>query len=50
MLARTTLVMRDGAVVEAGPTADIFTTPRHEYTRTLLAAVHDLPRSEVSSP
>jgi peptide/nickel transport system ATP-binding protein len=33
------LVMRDGAVVEAGATADVFATPRHEYTRSLLSAI-----------
>jgi peptide/nickel transport system ATP-binding protein len=32
-------VMKDGVVVEAGPTAEIFSAPRHEYTRTLFAAV-----------
>jgi peptide/nickel transport system ATP-binding protein len=33
------LVMKDGRVVEAGDTAQIFDHPQHEYTRTLLAAV-----------
>jgi peptide/nickel transport system ATP-binding protein len=33
------LVMRQGEIVEAGATADIFAEPRHPYTRTLLAAV-----------
>ena len=32
-------VMKDGAVVEAGPVASVFADPRHEYTRSLLAAV-----------
>lgn len=32
------LVMRDGEVVEAGPAEAIFTRPRHEYTRQLLAS------------
>jgi peptide/nickel transport system ATP-binding protein len=32
-------VMKDGVVVEAGPTSEIFSAPRHEYTRTLFAAV-----------
>lgn len=32
-------VMRDGRIVETGSTADIFATPEHEYTRTLLAAI-----------
>jgi peptide/nickel transport system ATP-binding protein len=32
-------VMHKGAVVEYGAIADVFADPRHEYTRTLLAAV-----------
>ncbi|MFD1815089.1 dipeptide ABC transporter ATP-binding protein [Rhodococcus gannanensis] len=32
-------VLRHGAVVESGPTADVFGRPRDEYTRGLLAAV-----------
>ncbi|HEV7253210.1 MAG TPA: ABC transporter ATP-binding protein [Mesorhizobium sp.] len=31
-------VMFKGKVVEEGPTAEIFSTPRHDYTRHLLAA------------
>ncbi|UYZ62234.1 ABC transporter ATP-binding protein [Hymenobacter weizhouensis] len=33
------LVMRQGKIVESGPAADVYANPRHEYTRTLLAAI-----------
>ena len=33
------LVMRGGEIVEQGPVDDVFASPRHEYTRTLLASV-----------
>ncbi|MCU1667306.1 MAG: transporter ATP-binding protein [Blastococcus sp.] len=32
-------VMRAGAVVESGPRSQLFTAPRHEYTKSLLAAL-----------
>lgn len=32
------LIMRDGHVVEAGPTAQVFVEPRHPFTKSLLAA------------
>ncbi|MEU6312268.1 ATP-binding cassette domain-containing protein [Streptomyces sp. NPDC047014] len=38
-------VMRHGHLVESGPVEDVITSPRHEYTRTLLAAVPRLAHS-----
>ncbi|SCG40727.1 dipeptide ABC transporter ATP-binding protein [Micromonospora humi] len=38
-LADRVLVMRDGAVVEQGPVGDVFSYPRHEYTRALVDAL-----------
>jgi peptide/nickel transport system ATP-binding protein len=32
------MVMQHGVVVEQGRTADVYASPRHEYTRALLAA------------
>jgi len=32
-------VMKEGAIVERGPTSDIFAEPRHPYTKALLASV-----------
>jgi ABC-type oligopeptide transport system ATPase subunit len=32
-------VMNAGKIVEAGPAEQVYARPRHEYTRTLLAAV-----------
>ncbi|SET98053.1 peptide/nickel transport system ATP-binding protein [Nonomuraea wenchangensis] len=38
-LAERTIVLREGAVVEMGPTGDVFGDPLHPYTRELLSAV-----------
>ncbi|GAA1838435.1 ABC transporter ATP-binding protein [Pseudonocardia ailaonensis] len=37
------LVMKDGAIVEEGPVGAVLSTPRHPYTRELLAAVSPAP-------
>jgi oligopeptide/dipeptide ABC transporter ATP-binding protein len=39
LLADDLMVMRDGEVVEHGPTVRVVRDPRHAYTETLLAAV-----------
>ncbi len=41
-IADKTLVMYNGKMVEAGDTKDIFASPRHPYTRSLLSAVPKL--------
>jgi microcin C transport system ATP-binding protein len=41
-LSHEILVMKDGRIVEAGPTEEVMTRPRHPYTRTLMAAAFDL--------
>ena len=35
-LADTVIVMRDGRVVETGPSAEIFDRPRMDYTKALI--------------
>jgi microcin C transport system ATP-binding protein len=37
-IADRVCVMKDGEIVEQGPTAEIFASPRHPYTRMLLEA------------
>ena len=36
------MVMKDGEMVEQGPTAQIFDTPKTDYTRSLMRAAFDL--------
>ncbi|OIN78497.1 dipeptide ABC transporter ATP-binding protein [Mycobacterium malmoense] len=42
-IADDVLVMRAGRVVEQAPTKELFTRPRHEYTRQLLEAIPGAP-------
>ena len=37
-MANRTCVMKDGEIVERGPAEEVFTAPKHEYTKKLLAA------------
>ena len=50
--ADRTCVMTQGKIVEAGPTAEIFAAPRHDYTKKLLAAEPrgEPPASDPSAP
>ncbi|MFJ3759321.1 dipeptide ABC transporter ATP-binding protein [Streptomyces sp. NPDC090080] len=46
-IAHQVAVMRAGRIVETGPPDDLFVSPRHEYTRELLAAI---PGGRVPAP
>jgi microcin C transport system ATP-binding protein len=46
-LAHEILVMKDGKIVEAGPTDRVMTAPEHPYTRALMAAAFDLAPAPV---
>lgn len=39
-------VMRDGLVVEQGPTARVYERPQEDYTRSLLAAIPRMPAAD----
>ena len=46
-LANEVIVMRNGVMVESGPTAEVFAKPKTEYTKALIAAALNLkPASE----
>jgi ABC-type microcin C transport system duplicated ATPase subunit YejF len=46
-VADEVLVMRDGRIVERGPTEQIFSAPHEEYTKRLLESALILPRAAV---
>jgi len=43
-ISDTTVILRKGRIVEAGPTPVVYGNPQHEYTQALLAAVPQLHR------
>ena len=45
-LANDVIVMRDGIVVERGPTTDIFNNPQQPYTKALLAAALNIKATD----
>jgi len=49
-LCRRVAVMYLGRIVELGPTEDVFVSPKHPYTRALLAAVPHIDPDRVLAP
>ena len=45
-LASELIVMKDGLVVEQGPTYEIFNAPKHIYTKKLISAAFDIETLE----
>jgi microcin C transport system ATP-binding protein len=41
-LCNYVIVMRNGKVVEEGPAAEVFSNPKEEYTKALLAAAFNI--------
>ncbi|MCM2449528.1 ABC transporter ATP-binding protein [Agrobacterium vitis] len=48
-LANDIIVMRSGKVVEQGPAQEVFTAPKQDYTKALLAAAFDLKAMNIGS-
>ncbi|MBE9373509.1 ABC transporter ATP-binding protein [Saccharopolyspora sp. HNM0983] len=49
-IADRVVVLHRGAVVESGPVEQVLGAPRHDYTRSLLAAVPAVPGADSAEP
>lgn len=49
LLCDHVIVMKDGQIVEEGPTAEVMSTPKHEYTKALLAAAPRPPERRTAA-
>ena len=50
MMCERTIVLRNGEVVEEGPSAELFRAPKSDYTRALLAAIPHFEPHAASAP
>lgn len=48
-MSHEVIVMRDGKVVEAGPSEKIFDAPETPYTKALMAAAFDIEAVETGA-
>jgi microcin C transport system ATP-binding protein len=49
-LCHDLVIMREGKIVESGPAAEVFASPRHPYTKELLATAFQLAPLVASDP
>jgi len=43
-------ILHDGQIVEQGATQQVLTTPQHEYTQRLMAAMPKMPQQQILAP